>query len=95
MPVNLQWAYLLAIRFLGELPSRAKLASVVVAVVGVFVIAYGDSWAASGADEGGEEGEGRSSLSRFIGNMLAFGGSISYAYYEVWYKINGRAGWMP
>ena len=71
------------------MPSRAKLSSVVVAVIGVFVIAYGDSWATSGG-EGGEDGEGRSSLSRFIGNMLAFGGSLSYAYYEVWYKINGE-----
>ncbi|KAM0786391.1 hypothetical protein ACM66B_001859 [Microbotryomycetes sp. NB124-2] len=81
------WAYLLAIRFLGEAPSRSKLVSVVVAIAGVFVIAYGDAWVSS-KPEGGEQVEKRDHTSRLIGNLLAFGGSVSYAWYEVWYKMN-------
>ncbi|KAK4046068.1 hypothetical protein OIV83_006373 [Microbotryomycetes sp. JL201] len=81
------WAYLLAIRFLGEAPSRSKLVSVVIAIAGVFVIAYGDAWVSS-KPEGGEQVEKRDHASRLIGNLLAFGGSVSYAWYEVWYKMN-------
>ncbi|ORY74038.1 hypothetical protein BCR35DRAFT_326000 [Leucosporidium creatinivorum] len=82
------WAYGLAVVWLGETPTRAKLASVVVAVLGVFVIAYGDSWMSSSVPEDGGEEERKEGTSRLIGNLLAFFGSVSYAWYEVWYKIN-------
>jgi drug/metabolite transporter (DMT)-like permease len=77
------FAYLLAVLWLGEKPTRAKLGSVVVAVLGVFVIAYGDSWMRSNApeDDGGDQG--KTGTSRMIGNLLALFGAVSYAFYEV------------
>ena len=73
------WAYLLAIRFLSERPTRWKLGSVILAVSGVFVIAYGDSILAS-HEEGTEVRVAESSGSeRLVGNLLALFGSISYA----------------
>ncbi|KAM0745728.1 hypothetical protein T439DRAFT_330372 [Meredithblackwellia eburnea MCA 4105] len=76
------WAYLLAIKFLDEEPSRVKLLSVVLAVCGVFTIAYGDSMVAKEEDIPGD------AKARMAGNILALVGSISYAWYEVWYKLN-------
>lgn len=35
-----------------------------------------------------EDSAGGEAKSRLIGNLLALGGSISYAWYEVWYKIH-------
>lgn len=80
------WAFLLAVHFLGEAPSRAKFASVVVAVLGVFVIAYGDSFMTSEPPEDGGQEESKTGSSRLIGNLLAFFGSVSYAWYEVSYR---------
>lgn len=77
------WAYGLAVIFLGETPTRAKLASVVIAVFGVFVIAYGDLWIDFKAPENGGEEDRKAGMSRMIGNLLAFFGSVSYAWYEV------------
>ncbi|KAK4049869.1 hypothetical protein OIO90_005258 [Microbotryomycetes sp. JL221] len=82
------WAYLLAIKFLGEAPSRSKLTSVVIAIAGVFVIAYGDAWMSSKKEDEAGGAPKRDSTSRLIGNLLAFAGSVSYAWYEVWYKMN-------
>lgn len=56
-----------------------NLVSVLLAVCGVFVIAYGDAAAA-----GGTSGEAKN---RLVGNGLALFGSLAYAGYEVWYKI--------
>lgn len=62
-----------------------------VAILGVFVIAYGDSWISGAAAPGeGNEEEKKDSTSRLAGDLLAFFGSISYAWYEVWYKMNGE-----
>ncbi|GAA5928446.1 hypothetical protein JCM3775_000613 [Rhodotorula graminis] len=80
------WAYLLSLYYLPspasarESPSHRlfNLLSVVLAVCGVFVIAYGDA-------TGSSDGEG---ANRLIGNGLALFGSIAYAGYEVWYKIH-------
>ncbi|KAL8287320.1 hypothetical protein RQP46_003772 [Phenoliferia psychrophenolica] len=81
------WAYLLAIRFLGEEPSRWKLLSVLLAVCGVFTIAYGDSISSS-PSEGDEGSDPIDTRGRLLGNLLALIGSISYAWYEVWYKLH-------
>ncbi|GAA5973664.1 hypothetical protein JCM21900_005107 [Sporobolomyces salmonicolor] len=73
------WAYLLSMRFLPTeststpLQARLKLISVVLAVLGVFVIAYGD-----GISGGGKKGE-REGTKRLLGNALALFGSIAYA----------------
>ncbi|GAA6039259.1 hypothetical protein JCM8097_003232 [Rhodosporidiobolus ruineniae] len=86
------WAYLLSLYFLppssarsSSLPSRLNpvdLVSVVLAVSGVFIIAYGDTGSPS-SDKLGEEGS-----NRLLGNVLALVGSLSYAGYEVWYKLH-------
>lgn len=79
------WAYLLSIKFLGEKATKLKLGSVMLAVTGVFVIAYGDSFL---VHEGGATVMEEGMNTRFLGNMLALLGSMTYAGYEVWYKIN-------
>lgn len=82
-----QWAYLLSLKFLPHESSqtkaqaRLKLLAVLLAVSGVFVIAYGDSiW-------GDKTSDGPEGSNRILGNGLALFGSIAYAGYEVWYKI--------
>lgn len=84
------WAYLLAIRMLGEKPTTWKLASVLVAVTGVFIIAYGDSFLLPSTSpiETPSLVPSPDASSRLLGNLLALFGSISYAWYEVWYKLN-------
>lgn len=77
------WAYLLAVRFLGETPTRKKLGSILLALAGVFVIAYGDSFL-TGRHE--DDPNARTPGQRLIGNLLGFMGSVFYAIYEVWYK---------
>ncbi|PRQ75931.1 hypothetical protein AAT19DRAFT_12953 [Rhodotorula toruloides] len=81
------WAYLLSLYYLPT-PATSRtsrfirminLVSVLLAVCGVFVIAYGDAAAA-----GGTSGEAKN---RLVGNGLALFGSLAYAGYEVWYKI--------
>ncbi|GEM12419.1 hypothetical protein Rt10032_c21g6436 [Rhodotorula toruloides] len=81
------WAYLLSLYYLPTpATSRASrfirminLVSVLLAVCGVFVIAYGNAAAA-----GGTSGEAKN---RLVGNGLALFGSLAYAGYEVWYKL--------
>ncbi|GAA5832636.1 hypothetical protein JCM3766R1_004274 [Sporobolomyces carnicolor] len=81
------WAYLLSLKFLPNessqtpLQARLKLVSVLVAVSGVFVIAYGDTIWGDKSDKGPE------GTNRLLGNGLALFGSVAYAGYEVWYKI--------
>lgn len=72
------WAYLLAVRMLGEPASRAKLASVLLAILGVMVISLGG--VVSG--EAGPEPEAGSHP--LVGDLLALFGSVSFAYYEIW-----------
>ncbi|KDE06412.1 hypothetical protein MVLG_03318 [Microbotryum lychnidis-dioicae p1A1 Lamole] len=79
------WAYLLAIKFLGEEPSKSKLISVLVAVSGVMVIAYGDSFSSQPSRDPKDE---EKASSRLFGNLLALFGSLAYASYEVWYKLH-------
>ncbi|GAA5903448.1 uncharacterized protein JCM6883_005006 [Sporobolomyces salmoneus] len=84
------WAYLLSLKFLPTestqtpFQARLKLFSVLLAVSGVFVIAYGDViW---GGNDKSEE-KGSEGSNRVLGNGLALFGSLAYAGYEVWYKI--------
>ncbi|GAA5837313.1 hypothetical protein JCM11251_004964 [Rhodosporidiobolus azoricus] len=85
------WAYLLSLYYLPSpstdphsvLLSRLNpldLFSVLLAVCGVFVIAYGPG---SSADQGSETQGGN----RLLGNSLALFGSVAYAGYEVYYKL--------
>lgn len=71
------WAYLLSIKMLGEPPSAFKLGSVVLSTVGVLVISLGGA-----AVEGSVAPAGGSSP--LVGDLLALGASLSFAYYEVW-----------
>ncbi|BGP42561.1 hypothetical protein JCM10449v2_006573 [Rhodotorula kratochvilovae] len=86
------WAYLLSLYYLPS-PSSAResrahrilnLLSVLLAICGVFVIAYGD---AAGSSSGGDDDDA-AAANRLVGNGLALFGSIAYAGYEVWYKIH-------
>ncbi|GAA5864364.1 hypothetical protein JCM8547_005797 [Rhodosporidiobolus lusitaniae] len=95
------WAYLLSVYYLPPSPSRSStsssnrtcwlnpldLFSVLLAMVGVLVIAYGDGISSSAPKQGDKEDEGAvSGGSRLIGNGLALFGSVAFAAYEVWYK---------
>lgn len=70
-------AYAFAIPLLHERFSWLKASSVVIAVAGVFVVAY------SGAD--GSEAEEQYPY-RFFGNLIISVGAVLYGYYEVLYK---------
>jgi drug/metabolite transporter (DMT)-like permease len=76
------WAYLLAVKILGERPSQLKLASVLMAIGGVIVISFGGATAQST----------KPGSHPLIGDMLALLGSVSFAFYEVWY-VNGQEHW--
>ncbi|BGP19141.1 hypothetical protein JCM10213v2_007228 [Rhodosporidiobolus nylandii] len=90
------WAYLLTLFYLPPPSSPSKptaptspwarlkpldALSVLLAICGVFIIAYGDAAASDKKEE--EEAAG---VGRLVGNALALFGSVSYAAYEVWYK---------
>ncbi|GAA5973195.1 hypothetical protein JCM11641_006317 [Rhodosporidiobolus odoratus] len=94
------WAYLLTLHYLPPASPSTNTSrstsvlsrlnpldalSVVLAISGVLVIAYGGGKAPKSPSEG--EG-GPDGASRLAGNLLALFGSISYAGYEVWYKLN-------
>ena len=73
------FAYVFSVKYLGEKPTRTKLGSVVLAVTGVFIIAYGDSFLVKDGGAGVLAEEGTMNT-RFLGNMLALLGSITYAF---------------
>ncbi|KAK6329681.1 hypothetical protein TWF696_003551 [Orbilia brochopaga] len=72
------FAYAFSIPLLNERPRPEKIISVLVAIVGVLVVAYGD-----GADETGPKGE---VSTRLGGNILIGIGSVLYGLYEVLFK---------
>ena len=79
------FAYVFSVPLLKE-PLRAdKSLAVLVAIVGVLVVAYGDS---SGPETGGEDesGTGATASGRFFGNIVIGVGSVLYGLYEVLYK---------
>lgn len=83
---------------LGEQPTKWKLSSVLVSILGVFIIAYGDSFlldnlipSKPSTEIGSRIGNipiEHDATSRLMGNLLALIGSMTYAWYEVWYKLN-------
>ncbi|POY76473.1 hypothetical protein BMF94_0674 [Rhodotorula taiwanensis] len=93
------WAYLLSLYYLPA-PAHLRVSSVLrilnfvavlLAVSGVFVIAYGDAIAGGHEEEGKGDSGGYDSQYRLLGNGLALFGSVAYAGYEVWYKLHVRS----
>lgn len=71
------WAYLLAVKMLGEPATTFKLVSVLMAIAGVLVISFGGAaLESSPAPKTGSH--------PLIGDLLALLGSISFAFYEIW-----------
>lgn len=76
------FAYAFSVPLLKEPFRRDKCFAVVIAIVGVVIVAYGDSKpdGAEAGSAGGDDG------SRFLGNMIIGAGSVLYGLYEVLYK---------
>ncbi|KAK8102466.1 hypothetical protein PG984_015612 [Apiospora sp. TS-2023a] len=73
------FAYAFSVPLLKEKLRVDKSVAVLIAIVGVLIVAYGDS-----KPEG--KGPDTSSGTRFLGNMIIGAGSILYGLYEVLYK---------
>jgi drug/metabolite transporter (DMT)-like permease len=71
------FAYAFSVPLLKEKLRLDKSLAVLVAIVGVLVVAYGDSSDGNSTAEGG---------TRFLGNLIIGAGSILYGLYEVLYK---------
>ena len=86
------FAYAFAVPLLGEQLRPGKVAAVAVAILGVLVVAYGDSGAAKhGSKSGGGVGgpsapENSAAANRTLGNLIIGIGSVLYGFYEVLYK---------
>ena len=81
------FAYAFSVPLLHEKLRFDKSFAVLVAVVGVLVVAYGDTSAtgkSSGSEEGGQDEKEASS--RVAGNLIIGVGSVLYGFYEVLYK---------
>ncbi|KAI2464018.1 NADP-dependent oxidoreductase domain-containing protein [Annulohypoxylon bovei var. microspora] len=74
------FAYAFSVPLLKEKLRLDKSFAVLIAIVGVLVVAYGDSRGPADKDEGAEAG------TRFLGNMIIGAGSVLYGLYEVMYK---------
>ena len=77
------FAYVFSIPLLREPFRLDKSFAVVIAIIGVLVVAYGDT-KPQGADA--NSGAGEDANSRFAGNLIIGIGSILYGLYEVLYK---------
>ncbi|TGZ81560.1 putative DUF6-like integral membrane protein [Ascodesmis nigricans] len=71
------FAYVFSIFLLHEKPRRDKIFSVAVAIIGVLVVAYGDTSSNSDTEE---------AQNRLLGNIIIGIGSVMYGFYEVLYK---------
>lgn len=88
------FAYAFAVPMLGEKVRLSKVLAVVVAVVGVLIVAYGGVNAPKhGSKSGGGSGgpkakppEDHEPAARAFGNLVIAVGSILYGFYEVLYK---------
>lgn len=86
------FAYAFAIPMLAERLKWSKIFSVGVAIVGVLVVAYGDSkpskhGSKSGGGTGGNDApEKDEATNRALGNIIIGVGSVLYGFYEVLYK---------
>ncbi|PWN49006.1 hypothetical protein IE53DRAFT_388793 [Violaceomyces palustris] len=88
------WALVFSVWFLGERWERKRVFSVLLASVGVFVVAYGGG-GGKGAKGEGEKVEQKlvqtssSSSNPALGNLLAFVGAVTMAAYEMIFKLVG------
>jgi drug/metabolite transporter (DMT)-like permease len=86
------FAYAFSVPLLKERLRLDKSVAVAVAIVGVLVVAYGDTKETSseGGGKGGKGGSGNDDggegSSRFLGNLIIGAGSVLYGLYEVLYK---------
>ncbi len=87
------FAYAFSVPLLKEKLRFDKIFSVLVAIVGVLVVAYGDAaptkhgGKSGGAVGGGPtDGEGEEAKNRALGNVIIGIGSVMYGLYEVMYK---------
>lgn len=74
------FAYAFSVPLLKEPFRMDKCFAVLVAIVGVIIVAYGDSKPGSTTSGAGDDG------SRFLGNVIIGCGSVLYGLYEVLYK---------
>ncbi|XWX01889.1 hypothetical protein V2A60_009918 [Cordyceps javanica] len=79
------FAYAFSVPLLREPLRLDKSVAVLIAIVGVLVVAYGDSGPDAGASTNAS-GPDASAESRFLGNMIIGFGSVLYGLYEVMYK---------
>ncbi|KAI6090645.1 hypothetical protein F4821DRAFT_228715 [Hypoxylon rubiginosum] len=77
------FAYAFSVPLLKEKLRLDKSFAVLIAIVGVLVVAYGDS---KEAPEGGGREPDTEAGTRFLGNMIIGAGSVLYGLYEVLYK---------
>ncbi|KAM3454014.1 hypothetical protein MY3296_003282 [Beauveria thailandica] len=81
------FAYAFSVPLLREPLRLDKSVAVLIAIVGVLVVAYGDTGAGAGDQAGtSSSGPDASAESRFLGNMVIGFGSVLYGLYEVLYK---------
>jgi drug/metabolite transporter (DMT)-like permease len=86
------FAYAFSIPLLHEKVRMQKVIAVAIAIVGVFVVAYGDTSPAkhgskSGGGAGGDQAPHPDEASnRTLGNLIIGVGSVLYGFYEVLYK---------
>lgn len=79
------FAYLFSIPLLKEKFNWTKLSSVIIAICGVFIVVYsGDS--NEDDNDNDNDNQRKEKSYRFFGNILIAIGSISYGYYDVFYK---------
>lgn len=83
------FAYAFSVPLLKEPLRMDKSVAVIIAIIGVLVVAYGDTGSGSSSADGQSLGEGEGDVdagSRFLGNIVIGIGSVLYGLYEVLYK---------
>ncbi|KAI9823728.1 MAG: hypothetical protein M1832_002285 [Thelocarpon impressellum] len=86
------FAYAFSIPLLHEKLRLDKMMSVAVAIIGVLVVAYGDTaqvkhgGKSGGSVGGGPDADGSEATNRALGNVIIGIGSVLYGLYEVLYK---------
>ncbi|KAG5970483.1 hypothetical protein E4U55_001656 [Claviceps digitariae] len=79
------FAYAFSVPILKEPLRTDKSISVLIAILGVLIVAYGDT-GSSADDDGDDDAAATTASSRFAGNLIIGIGSILYGLYEVLYK---------
>ncbi|PHH90576.1 hypothetical protein CDD83_3263 [Cordyceps sp. RAO-2017] len=80
------FAYIFSVPILHEPLRLDKSVAVFIAIVGVLVVAYGDTGDSSGEPGSGPGNTAPGAGSRFVGNLVIGVGSVLYGLYEVLYK---------